>query len=234
VDGGQVLGVDGCKTGWIGIALSRGAAAGPPRAYYAPRISELAHEVSQNGPLEVIGIDIPIGLADAGHRQADVLARKAAGPRWSSVFMTPVRAALETDDYPEAADTSRRLTGSGISRQAFALREKIREVDLWVRQARCRVVEVHPEVSFAELAGKHLRTRKPTWAGMTERRRLLARAGIAVPDDLGLAGERAAVDDVLDAAVVAWTASRVARGLARSLPDPPEPFSDGTTGAVWI
>lgn len=230
----RVLGVDGCKAGWIGIALSDGAPAVPPRAYCAARISDLVAEVSQDGPLAAIGIDIPIGLADAGHREADRLARKAVGPRWSSVFMTPVRAALEEDDYAAAASVNRRLAGDGISRQAFALREKILEVDQWIREAGHHALEVHPEVSFAELAGTHLRTRKSTWAGMTERRRLLAGAGIVVPDDLGRAGEQAAVDDVLDAAVVAWTASRVARGLARSLPDPPEPCGDGLACAVWV
>lgn len=227
------MGVDGCRAGWIGIALTE-APAVPPRAYCAASISDLVAEASQDGALAVIGIDIPIGLAEAGHRSADLLARKAAGPRWPSVFMTPVRAALEQHEYAAAAAVSRRLTGDGISRQAFALREKILEADRWVRQAGCRVLEVHPEVSFAELAGQHLRTRKPTWAGMVQRRRLLAAAGIAVPDDLGPAGELARVDDVLDAAAVAWTASRAARGAARSLPDPPEPGSDGLPCAIWI
>lgn len=238
VSGWRVLGVDGCKAGWIGIALSQAAAgtpsAAPPRAYCAARIGDLVAEASQDAALAVIGIDIPIGLADAAHRQADLLARKAAGPRWSSVFLTPVRAALEEGDYAAAAAVSRKLTGDGISRQAFALREKILEVDQWLRQAGHRVVEVHPEVSFAELAGAHLRTRKSTWDGMAQRRRLLAAAGVVVPDDLGPAGEKAAVDDVLDAAAVAWTASRVADGRARSLPDPAEPLSDGSACAIWI
>jgi predicted RNase H-like nuclease len=69
---------------------------------------------------------------------------------------------------------------------------------------------------------------------MVQRRRLLAGAGITVPDDLGPPGELAGVDDVLDAAVVAWTASRAARGVARSLPDPPEPGGDGLPCAIWI
>ncbi len=232
VSGWRVLGVDGCRAGWIGIAVA--AAPGAPRAYCAASVRELAAAASRDGSLAVIGIDIPVGLAEAGHRRADLLARKAAGPRWPSVFLTPVRAALRQHEYAEAAAVSRRLTGDGISRQAFALREKILEVDQWVRQAGCPVLEVHPEVSFAELAGQHLRTRKATWAGMVQRRRLLAGAGIAVPDDLGPAGERAAVDDVLDAAVVAWTASRAARGLARSLPDPPDPGPDGLPCAIWI
>jgi predicted RNase H-like nuclease len=232
MSGWRVLGVDGCRTGWIGIALCEAPAA--PRAYGAVSISELVAAASQDGPLAAIGIDMPIGLAEAGHRQADLLARKAAGPRWPSVFLTPVRAALEEEQYPAAAAVARRLTGGGISRQAFALREKILQVDQWVGRAPCRVLEVHPEVSFAELAGAHLPTRKPTWAGMVQRRRLLAGAGIVVPDDLGPAGELAAVDDVLDAAVVAWTASRAASGLARSLPDPPELLGDGQPCAIWI
>jgi predicted RNase H-like nuclease len=41
------------------------------------------------------------------------------------------------------------------------------------------------------------------------------------------------VDDVLDAAAVAWTADRVARGTARHAPDPPERFSDGIDCAIW-
>jgi predicted RNase H-like nuclease len=39
-------------------------------------------------------MQIPTGLPDAGRRQADVLVRKAVGPLWPSVFMTPVRQAM--------------------------------------------------------------------------------------------------------------------------------------------
>jgi predicted RNase H-like nuclease len=55
-----------------------------------------------------------------------------------------------------------------------------------------------------------------------------------VPDDLGAAGDGAGVDDVVDAAAAAWTGRRVAQSLARSLPDPPERFSDGLDCAIWI
>jgi len=126
-----------------------------------------------------------------------------------------------------------RLAGEGISRQAFALQRKILQVDRWVRQTRHRVVEVHPEASFAQLAGAPLEARKSTWAGTALRRQLLAGAGIVLPEDLGPAGEKAAVDDVLDAAVAAWTALRVTRDQARPHPDPPELFSDGLASAIW-
>jgi predicted RNase H-like nuclease len=94
------------------------------------------------------------------------------------------------------------------------------------------VREVHPEVSFAEMLGRPARASKKTWSGMRERLEPLQRAGIAVE---GLSGTGAAgVDDVLDAAAAAWTAARILRGEAISLPATPE--VDPATGrpiAIW-
>ena len=213
--------------GWI--ALSPEAL----DAYAAAEIGDLVEDARSGGPLAVIAIDIPIGLPDTGRRQADLLARKAVGPRWASVFITPVRPALEAGHYPSAAALSLRLAGEGISRQAFGLRAKILQVDRWVRQTRHRVVEVHPEASFAHLAGAPLANPKSTWAGIAQRRQLLTSAGITLPEDLGPAGEKADVDDVLDAAAAAWTAIRVIQDQARPYPDPPEQFSDGLASAIW-
>jgi predicted RNase H-like nuclease len=149
------------------------------------------------------------------------------------VFMTPVRRALDAADHRTANARNRQLTGAGISIQAFSLKPKLEQVEQWIRRTRHRVVEVHPEVSFAELAGQPLTARKSTWAGAEQRRRLLAGAGLALTGDLGAAGRNAAVDDVLDAAVAAWTARRVLRGEASCRPDPPQTFSDGLPCAIW-
>ena len=224
-----MLGVDACKTGWIGIALSQGTLS----AHAAAGIGDLVEDASSGGPLAVIAIDIPIGLPGTGRRQADLLVRKAVGPRWASVFVTPGRPALEASDYASAAALSLRLAGEGISRQAFGLQAKILQVDRWVRQTPHRVVEVHPEASFAQLAGAPLQSPKSTWAGIARRRQLLAGAGIVLPEDLGLAGEKAAVDDVLDAAAAAGTALRVVCDQARPPPEPPDLFSDGLASAIW-
>jgi predicted RNase H-like nuclease len=229
VTGSRVLGADACRAGWVGIALSDDGI----QAYVHAEIAGLVRAAAATGPLAVIGIDMPIGLADAGLRQADVLARKAAGPRWASVFMTPVRSAIELADHQQASEVNRRLAGCGISRQAFNLREKIIQVDRWLPDAPCPVVEVHPELSFGELAGGPLADSKSTWAGAVGRRELLAAEGIAVAGDLGLAGQQVGVDDVLDAAAVAWSARRVAYGLARRLPAEPERFSDQIDCAIW-
>ena len=81
--------------------------------------------------------------------------------------------------------------------------------------------EVHPEVSFALLAGGPLAFAKRTWNGQRERLRLLAVAGIELPDRLDVGLVRA--DDVLDAAVAAWSAIRIARGEHVTFPGDPLP-----------
>ena len=226
----RVLGVDGCRTGWVGIVLDGGRVT----AVHGTTITEVLDKAGSDGGLACVAVDIPIGLPDTGRRQADVLARKALGSRWQSIFLTPVRPALLTADFAEAVALNRELAGEGLSRQAFALRTKVLEVDALVRDgARPVVVEVHPELSFAEMAGGPLAAGKKTWAGAQERRALLARHGIPVPEDLGPAGALAAVDDVLDAAAAAWSAGRCAAGLASSLPASPERFSDEIPCAIW-
>jgi predicted RNase H-like nuclease len=146
--GCRVLGVDGCTVGWVGVVLSDGAAL----AYFATAIGDLAEQASVAEPLDVVTVDMPIGLPDAGRRRAEVLLRQLAGPRWASVFMTPVRAALE-EEFAAATAVNVKFAGEGISRQAHGLRGKIFQVDEWVRQAPYRVAEIHPEVSSVCLAG---------------------------------------------------------------------------------
>jgi predicted RNase H-like nuclease len=227
---GTVLGVDACGAGWVGVVLSGEVTAVHVRAEIGALTQAAA---AAAGPLDVVGIDIPIGLADAGVRQADVLARRAAGVRRASVFTPPVRDAVAVADYRQACELNRSLAGTGISRQAFNLREKILQVDGWLPSAPWPVVEVHPELSFAAMAGAPLADSKATWPGAVRRWQLLAGQGIWLSGDLGLVGHQVGVDDVLDAAAVAWTAGRVAAGCARRLPAAPERFSDGIDCAIW-
>ncbi len=216
-----VLGVDACKSGWVAIRL------GPSvTAHFAKTIDALPTDVS------VIAIDIPIGLPDRGRRTADVAARDLLGPRRSSIFLTPVRAALAEETHARASAVNRDLAGEGMSIQAFGLFPKIREVDTWRPTTPCRVVEAHPELSFREMAGTPLLDSKKTWAGLEHRRGLLAEQGIHLPADLGEAGRQAAPDDILDAAAVAWTAARVVAGRAKPLPTPPDDYDDFTV-AIW-
>jgi len=106
VESERVLGVDACKAGWVGLALT-GLYCG---ANVAGTIDELVEMADADGPLAVVAVDIPIGLPNRGRRQADVLARKAVGTLTSSVFMTPTRAALDAPDHRTASARNHALT----------------------------------------------------------------------------------------------------------------------------
>ena len=222
-----VVGIDACPGGWVGIVLDDAA---HPTGVFGRTVPELLQAVSS---VRLITIDIPIGLPVTGSRAADHAARAAVGPRWQSVFLTPIRAALEAPTYHEANRLARQQSGTGISQQAYGLRAKILEVDAWLPHAPAPVFEVHPEVCFAVMASAPLATSKKSWAGLERRRQLLRLAGIEFPSDLGEAGRRANADDVLDAAAAAWTARRLVAGTARPLPDPPEVGPDGRPVAIW-
>jgi predicted RNase H-like nuclease len=221
------VGIDACKTGWIAVALPKDGAVD---AHFLRAIKDLAVAVAD---ASAIAVDIPIGLPDTGRRRADVEAKALLGPRRNSVFFTPVRLALEAPTHGTATALSLQLTGSGMSQQSYALASKIFEVEDWLPTAPCKVWEIHPEVSFAVLIGSPAKAPKKTWAGMIERRDALAAAGIPVDRLRGLAASRAAVDDMLDAAAAAWTATRLLQGTARPVPDPPEVDSSGRRIAIW-
>jgi predicted RNase H-like nuclease len=170
-----------------------------------------------------VGVDVPIGIPESGTRPADEAARRFVGPRAASVFTTPTRRVLEAATYAEARGVATDLTGKSVSAQTYALRKRILEVDEYAR-ADERVIEVHPEVSFAELARRPLGS-KHRLDGLIERRGLLMDAGIEVPEAVA----RLAEPDLLDATVAAWTAARYARSEALPLPE-------GHTeriGAIW-
>jgi predicted RNase H-like nuclease/predicted enzyme related to lactoylglutathione lyase len=172
---------------------------------------------------EVVAVDIPIGVPVSEPRAADVAARRFVGPRASSVFTTPPRAVLDAVSYEEARRVALELTGKSVSAQSYALARRILEVDDYALTD-ARVIEVHPEVSFRELARRPMRS-KHTSDGLAERRRLLEEAGVELP----AAAPRIAEPDLLDATIAAWTAARYARGEALALPE-------GQTeriGAIW-
>jgi predicted RNase H-like nuclease len=187
----------------------------------------VASIVADVGPVDVVGIDIPIGLPSTTPRAADAAAQRFLGARRSTVFWTPVREALEAPTLTEAVAVARARTGAGISAQAYALRTRILEVDAWAPSAGVDVREVHPEVSFAVLSGAPIGSSKRTWNGLHDRLAALAAAGIELPSRLGPAGAAAGIDDVVDAAAVAWSAARIATGTAVSFPCP----ADGP--AIW-
>jgi predicted RNase H-like nuclease len=219
------VGVDGWRKGWVAIVARGGR-------FAAAHLFEAFADVLAEFPeAAAVGVDIPIGIPSRGFRPADTEARAFLGAGRSSVFSVPTRAALEAADHATASALLRSMTGKALTQQSFALRRKILEVDALVGPSDT-VIEVHPEVSFRALAGVPLGSSKKTWTGANRRRALLADEGIVIPDDLGPAGE-APIDDILDATAAAWSASRYARGEARSLPAAPTRDERGRLVAIW-
>lgn len=233
----RALGVDAAgRFGWVGIVVDDHGFAG---AHLAPTLAEVIAAADAAAPLgdpvRSVGVDIPIGLIDGPKRAADVAARSFVGERRSSVFWAPHRSAL---GFTTQAVANAHLASIGmplLSAQAMGLMGRIREAAP-VAAADERVVETFPEASFRQLAGAGLSHAKRTAAGALHRLALLraAEPPIELPVDLGPAGS-VPIDDAFDAAACAWSARRLALGLATALGDPAE--RDPVTGrriAVWV
>jgi predicted RNase H-like nuclease len=212
----RAAGVDLAGGGWAVVVLEEN------RIVEAFRSESFAEALLVDA--KVVGVDIPIGIPESGPRAADIAARRFVGARGSSVFPTPVRQVLEAPTYAEARAIAVELSGKSVSAQSYALRHRILEVDEHAHRDE-RLIEVHPEVSFSELAHRPLLPKKRT-DGQAERRgALLEEAGIEIPESV----PRIAEPDLLDATVAAWTAWRFARGEALPLPEGHEE----RIGAIW-
>ncbi|HTU08953.1 MAG TPA: DUF429 domain-containing protein [Trebonia sp.] len=221
--GSLVTGIDASRGGWVAVTLTGD---GSVRVTVASTLDGLALDgLALDG---VTGIDMPLGLLPAGWRTADLLARRALGRRGSSVFAIPPRPVWEEPRYADANRRCRELTGRGMSAQAWGLRGKLLEADVFRRAAKLPLYEVHPELSFATLAGAPLADSKHSKNGLAIRRALLATAGIVVPPRVRGAAE----DDLLDAAAVAWSARRIAAGTATILTDQAQRADDATEIAI--
>ena len=73
----RIAGTDGCSSGWLCIEQGE-------NGLLSPRLHHTTSELlAYAGTLDLLTIDIPIGLRDDGPRQVDILARRLLGPRAS-------------------------------------------------------------------------------------------------------------------------------------------------------
>jgi predicted RNase H-like nuclease len=218
-----VAGIDGCPTGWL--CLTKDLASGEVTARILPKIMAL---LTFDPKPEVVMVDVPIGLTDAGPRECDLKARAyLKAPRASSVFPAPVRPTLPATNYPHACRIGKKTDGRKLSRQVWAILPKIREVDIFLRsdpRISQWVREVHPEVCFwAWNDNKAMVNRKKNPVGRLEREALVKRVyGAAYATARSsLPRGHYANDDLLDAFAALWSAERVVSGKAIILPPTP-------------
>jgi predicted RNase H-like nuclease len=219
-----LAGVDACRAGWV-VALAGGTGSGGG-AFDDVEVQVAATFAEVLGlGAATVAVDIPIGLPDAVPRVCDVAARRLLGPRRSSVFPAPVRAALDAHrrGWEATLCASRAAAGTGLSRQAFHLLPKVAEVDDALEALDAgtptRVVEAHPELAFARLAGGPLPHPKRVPEGRAHRAALLRPVVPQVDDLLRSRPRGCAADDLLDALALLGTAHRLRAGAADLLGD---------------
>lgn len=227
-----VIGVDGCKSGWIAAVMDRRRAV---KLEHFDQVDTLWEQYRTSCALLLI--DMPIGLVDQGPdgRECDQQARKLLSPyRHSSIFTPPCRAAVYASQA-EASSLNYSYTGKKLSLQTLNILPKIQETDRWQRRLRqedrCKIKESHPEVVFAALHGGHaLQYHKKRAAGKAERISLIKEYLPQLDQVLITARQKinskmAEADDLLDAIVLALAGDLALRRpeIARSMPAfPPE------------
>lgn len=208
----MIVGIDGCRDGWIAAILEPGGT----------RIEVLNSLMPLFGDPALIAavIDVPIGLPETGPRSCDLLARRLLhAPRASSVFPAPLRCMLPARSQAEASQLRLAAEGKRCSVQLAAILPKIREVDdLLDPQKQLKIREGHPEVSFALMNGrKSMSYAKRHTSGRDERITLLRST---FPDVLSaMSGlERFAID-AIDAYAMLWSARRLVDGTNQTFPE---------------
>jgi predicted RNase H-like nuclease len=205
-----VMGVDGCRGGWVAVTLNGS------RAHW-DHVDDVRLLLARG--VEVVAIDIPIGLPDDGVRVCDVEARRLLGRRGASVFAAPVRPVLGCGSYAEARELLAARGGASMSAQAFGIVRSVAAVDAALTPAEeQRVVEAHPELAFARMGGHDLAPKK-TARGAAQRLALLHDGGIDAVSALADAPGAVPLDDAVDALACAWVARRWAAGTATVLGD---------------
>jgi len=239
-----VVGVDGCRAGWIAVARSAGG--------LTYRLHDTLNDlVTVWRAAEHIFVDIPIGLPSAAQpsRACDTEARRRLGPgRASSVFSPPCRAAVLASRPPDASGLGRareinqRELGRSLSAQAWGICPKIAEADslLWAHPSlRQQVKEVHPELSFWALnRGQPMQFAKKRPEGAAERIALLMEfepGTQGLIDRVLTENRRSAVgrDDVVDA-IAAMLTALPGTWSAAAVPDETHVDALGLPTCMWI
>ena len=131
-----VIGVDGCRAGWVGVHWSDDDAAA---VLVAGTMLELVGGlVAAHGPVDVVGVDIPLHLPTDAPRAAEREARRRLPGRASTVFGSPSSAAIDAPDYAEANRLNRAHNAGGSLFLAWNLR----------KHSNAQLLEGHPGLSI--------------------------------------------------------------------------------------
>lgn len=205
-----VVGVDGCKYGWIAIAIDTDGNFELSKHLNFESIFKIYPKANK------YLVDMIVGLGSHSlERNIEKLARVKLKPnRTSSVFTPPCREAVYEKDYASAKLKNIAITGKSISIQAWNIVPKIIEVDQFLiknKSFQHKIFEAHPEICFATLNnGIPMLEKKSKLEGINERIKLLQKL-FSKSNSIFKKGRQLFLkkevkdDDIVDALVLALT-----------------------------
>ncbi|WP_378957042.1 DUF429 domain-containing protein [Pelosinus sp. sgz500959] len=175
----KCIGIDSCKkTGkYQGWAAFWQDSCGSYGFGVYRNITEL---MAEHYDADCLLIDIPVGLPENNQDEIarpDRELRSRLKGKSASVFNTPCRQAVYSQDKQDAKKINLQFLGKSLSEQSLGFTPKIREVDQFLfdnPQYIGRLRESHPEYGFALLNhGKPLLSKKSERVGLDERKVVL-------------------------------------------------------------
>jgi predicted RNase H-like nuclease len=217
----SVIGIDGCKAGWI-IA----------KTIENESISfQIIKNLNDLKRINVshIGIDIPLQLSHTGKRFAEIEARSLLKNRACTIFTPPTLNALRAKNYMDACEVNFKECGKRISKQSWNLFPKIKEAQEFLENKsinKLRIFEVHPELSFMAMNNMSLvQASKKTDIGREIRIKLIQKffpkfSFESVRNEYKK--NQTLDDDILDSVSVLWSTQRIVDNIANFVPKDPK------------
>lgn len=235
------LGLDWSEHGWVGVGIDTDG------GYDVDIFPSISSAWVAHPECRLALVDVPIGLTDDTLRRCEEVAAGYLAPdRHHSIFWTPVRDAVNSRTLDEAKRINQRAIGRSVQNQAWRLCPRIREVDDFISlmpdETTGVIRESHPELCFWALNNaKPLTQSKHTDDGVEARLELLdGRLDLATtifedavetfiepPPHARRLGQDGRAD-VLDAIVLALTATLASSGELSRIPAEPQRDDRGT------
>ena len=219
----KCIGVDGTKGGWIASFYDG-------QNIQIKLFKSIQDLCAEYNDADFILIDIPVGLPERkSDMRPDAELRKRLSGKSSSVFNTPCRQALNAADYAGANAINMEIMGKGLSKQSYAICDKIKEVDDFLQDNpiwKNKLLESHPEYGFMVLNyGKPIIKNKKTQEGMNARistiRSYAVNSGQLIKDSSSDSTIKNRIDDILDAVCLSIIGFLGATNGFLSIPDVP-------------